>query len=330
MKLPKPQKAYLFLIQTEQVRKFMKKPRIGFIGIGVMGAPMAGHLAKAGYSLTVCDINRAKADALASEYAGITVAETPRSIGEMPDIVITMLPSGAYVREVALGSCGFIGCMQAGGLLLDTSSSEPWLTIETAGALADAGIDMVDAPVSGAQSGALSAQLVFMAGGKKDSISRVMPLLQIMGKKVFHLGPVGSGHAMKCLNNLITSITFMATAEGLTIGKKYGLDPDIMIDVLNASTGMSWISRTHFKQRITSRKFDDPFKLELMVKDIGIAMELAIRKGIPAPVSALARELWEAAERHSEKGSSISNMVRWVEQMANTEITSGSSRETGN
>jgi 3-hydroxyisobutyrate dehydrogenase len=307
----------------------MNKPRIGFIGIGIMGAPMAGHLAKAGYTLAIHDIKRESADAIALEHAGITVLETPRAVGEVSDIVITMLPSGAYVRDVALGNSGIIAGMHAGGLLLDTSSSEPWLTLETAKALAAAEIDMVDAPVSGAQAGAQAAQLVFMAGGAKDSVSRAMPLFQVMGRQVFHLGPIGAGHAMKCINNLITSVTFMATAEGLTIGKKFGLDPDIMVDVLNVSTGMSWISQTHFKQRITSRKFDDPFKLELMVKDIGIAMELAKRNNIPMPLSLLDQELWRAAERSSEKGSSISDMVRWVERMTKTEITPGASDAAG-
>jgi len=298
----------------------MNKPRIGFIGIGVMGAPMAGHLARAGYTLAIHDIDRAKADGLATENECIIVAETPKAIGAVSDIVITMLPSGAYVREVALGRYGVMAGLHAGGLLLDTSSSEPWLTAETAKELAGAGIDMVDAPVSGALIGAQTAQLVFMVGGEKEPVGRVMPLLEVMGKKAFHLGPVGAGHAMKCINNLITSMTFMATTEGLTIGRRFGLDPDVMIDVLNVSTGMSWISQTHFKQRILNRKFDDPFRLELMVKDIGIALELAGRIGIPAPLSALGRELWKASALHSEKGGSISNMVRWVERMANTEI----------
>lgn len=146
----------------------MSKPRIGFIGIGIMGAPMAGHLARADYSLAINDIDRAKANALAAQHKGIAVAETPKAIAEMSDIVITMLPSGTYVREVALGRSGVIEGLHAGGLLLDTSSSEPWLTIDTAKALAAAGIDMVDAPVSGAQAGAQSAQLVFMAGGEKS------------------------------------------------------------------------------------------------------------------------------------------------------------------
>jgi 3-hydroxyisobutyrate dehydrogenase len=307
----------------------MNKPRIGFIGIGIMGTPMAGHIAKAGYPLTVLDIDRTKAEQLAAEHEGVTVADAPRALAEKSDIVITMLPSGAYVRDVVLGESGVAAGLHRGGLVLDTSSSEPWLTIETAGVLAQKGIAMVDAPVSGAQWGAQAAQLVFMVGGDNEDVSRVMPILNILGKKVFHLGPIGAGHSMKCINNLITAITFMATAEGLIIGKQFGLDPNVMTNVLNVSTGMSWISQTHFTQRITSRKFDDPFKLELMVKDIGIAMELAKRKNLPAPLSALGQELWQAAERFSEKGSSLSNMVRWVEHMTKTEITSISSETPG-
>jgi 3-hydroxyisobutyrate dehydrogenase len=303
----------------------MNKPCIGFIGLGVMGTPMAGHLVKAGFALAVHDINRAQAKALAAEYEGIGIAENAKAVGEMSDIVITMLPSGAFVREVALGSSGLIAGLHPGGLLLDTSSSEPWLTVDTAKALAAAGIDMVDAPVSGAQMGAQSAQLIFMVGGEEEPVNRVMPLLQVMGKQAFHLGPLGAGHAMKCINNLITSLTFLATTEGLIIGKRSGLDPDAMINVLNVSTGMSWISRTQFKQHIFNRKFDDPFKLALMVKDIGIAMELAGRNGVTAPLSADGQELWKAAASHAEEGASISHLVHWIEHRTNTEITSGSS-----
>jgi 3-hydroxyisobutyrate dehydrogenase len=304
----------------------MNKPHIGFIGIGVMGTPMSGHLAQAGYALTLHDIKPAAAARAAAAHADVRVAKTPRAVGEVADIVITMLPSGDYVRDVALGDSGLIEGLRAGALLLDTSSSEPWLTLETAAALGAKGVEMVDAPVSGALAGALSAELVFMVGGKKANVKRISPLLQIMGKQIFHLGPLGAGHAMKCINNLITAITFMATAEGLTIGKQFGLDPAVMNDVLNVSTGMSWISKNHIGQRIISRKFDDPFRLDLMVKDIGIAMKLARNLELPLPLSALGQHLWMAADRWAEKGSSLSHMVSWVEQMTGTEITPGSSQ----
>lgn len=301
----------------------MQKPRIGFIGIGVMGAPMSGHLASAGYSLTIHDINRVAAESVATEYENVQVAETPMAVAEASEIVMTMLPSGKYVQEVALGKAGLIEGFKVGALLLDTSSCEPWLTVETAEALSRKGIDMVDAPVSGARMGAESATLVFMVGGGKGPVLRVKPLLEIMGEKMFHLGPLGAGHTMKCINNIITAMTFMATTEGLTIGKEFGLDPEVMTDVLNVSTGMSWISQTQIKQRILSRKFDDAFKLDLMVKDIGIAMELANRKGLPLPLLALGHHLWKAARHHAEEGSSISDMVKWVEQMTGIEITTG-------
>ena len=306
----------------------MSKPHIGFIGIGVMGTPMSGHLAQADYTLTLQDINRAAAERAAGAHAGIGVADSPRAVAEAADIVITMLPSGAYVREVALGDSGLIEGLRSGALLLDTSSSEPWLTLETAEALGEKGVEMVDAPVSGALAGAQAAELVFMVGGTKANVKRVAPLLQIMGQQTFHLGPLGAGHAMKCINNLITAMTFMATAEGLTMGKRFGLDPAVMTDVLNVSTGGSWISKNHIGQRIISRKFDDPFRLDLMVKDIGIAMQLARSLELPVPLSALGQHLWMAANRWAEEGSSLSHMVSWVEQMTGVPITPGSESPT--
>ena len=300
----------------------MSRTRVGFIGLGIMGAPMAGHLARAGYPLTVHDIDRAKADIVAAGHYGVQVAHTPGAVAEVSDIVITMLPSGAYVRDVALGEAGLIESFRPGALLLDCSSSEPWLTVETAAALAARGVDMVDAPVSGARAGAEAAELVFMVGGAPEAVARASPLLEVMGKRVFCLGPVGAGHAMKCINNLVTALTFMATAEGLTIGTRFGLDPEVMTDVLNASTGMSWISQTHIKQRIISRTFDDPFKLALMAKDVGIALELAHRQGLPLPLATVGGDLWQAAERYADEGASISEMVRWLEHTTGTTIAS--------
>ena len=302
----------------------MKKPRIGFIGTGVMGAPMAGHLSKAGYEVAIYDIRRENMERAAAKNDRVMIRGTPKSVAERSDIVITMLPSGEVVQKVVFEGDGLMKGFRSGSLLLDTSSSEPWLTLKTAEILAEKGVNMVDAPVSGALAGAEAAKLVFMVGGEKESVSRVRPLLQVMGEKIFHLGPLGSGHAMKCVNNLITAITFMATTEGLTVGKQFGLDPDIMTDVINHSTGMSWISQTQVKQRILSRKFDDAFKLELMVKDMGIAMELADSLHLPLPLSALGHHLWKAAEHHAKKGDSISNMVHWVEYMTGTTITPGS------
>jgi 3-hydroxyisobutyrate dehydrogenase-like beta-hydroxyacid dehydrogenase len=299
----------------------MIKPSIGFIGIGIMGAPMAANLARAGYNLTIYDINRESAGKVVSSCPGMVAANSPKEVAQASNIVITMLPSGKYVQESVFGPSGLIEGFKSGAMLIDTSSSEPWLTIETARKLNTRGVAMVDAPVSGAQRGAQEAELVFMVGGEQASVDSAFPILKTMGKQVFHLGPIGAGHAMKCINNLITAITFMATAEGLALGKQFDLDPNVMTDVLNVSTGMSWISRTHIKQRIINRKFDDAFKLQLMVKDIGIAMNLADQIRTPLPLSALGYHLWQASAKYAEKGSSISKMVSWVEHVTGVEIT---------
>ncbi|MGH8148985.1 MAG: NAD(P)-dependent oxidoreductase, partial [Steroidobacteraceae bacterium] len=187
----------------------------------------------------------------------------------------------------------------------------------------------VDAPVSGAEAGAIAAELVFMVGGKSEAVQRVTPVLEALGKRVFHLGEVGAGHAMKCINNLITAITFMATAEGLILGKAYGLDPAVMNDVLNESTGMSWISRTHIKQRIVSRSFDDPFKLDLMVKDINTARHLTETLHLELPLSATAQNLWRAIQATLPRGSSVSELVRVIEKSTGIEIASAPIRSHG-
>ena len=294
-------------------------PRVGFVGLGVMGAPMATHLSKAGYKLALYDID---GEALSNLSAVGAICGSPIEVAERSDIVVTMLPNGEVVRQVALGENGLLEGFKPGALLLDTSSSEPWITQETGLALKERGVAMVDAPVSGAQWGAQAAELVFMAGGAAQDLERVRPLLDRMGRKVFHLGGLGAGHAMKCLNNLITAMTLLTTSEGMAVGTRYGLDPGVMIDVLNESTGMSWITQTHFHQRILSRTFDDPFKLELMVKDLAIACEVARSAQVPVPVSSLGQQLWRKASAQAAPGASISELVRWVEKTSGVEIRS--------
>jgi 3-hydroxyisobutyrate dehydrogenase-like beta-hydroxyacid dehydrogenase len=298
-----------------------RSPSLGFVGLGVMGRPMASHLAAAGHAMTLYDVVPGRAQSLVETLADAHAATTPAELAARSDIVVTMVPNGTVVQSIVEGADGLLQGLRPGTLLLDTSSSEPWLTEATARLLADAGVAMVDAPVSGAEWGAKAAELVFMCGGAAADIERVRPLLEVMGKAVFHLGPLGAGHAMKCLNNLVTSMNFVAVTEGLAIGKRYGLDPAAMVDVLDESTGMSWISRTHIRQRVLSRTFDDPFKLALMLKDIGIATQLARSVAVPAPLSALNQELWRAAAADAAPDASVSELARWVERLTRTEIS---------
>jgi len=303
-----------------------RPPPLGFVGLGVMGRPMASHLAAAGHAITLYDVVPGLAQRVADTLADAHAARTPAELAARSDIVVTMVPNGSVVQSLVEGGDGLLQGLRPGTLLLDTSSSEPWLTEATGRLLAESGVAMVDAPVSGAEWGAKAAELVFMCGGAAADIERVRPLLEVMGKAVFHLGPIGAGHAMKCLNNLITAINFVGVTEGLAIGKRYGLDPAAMVDVLDQSTGMSWISKTHIRQRVLSRSFDDPFKLALMLKDIGIAMQLARSEDVPAPLSALGHELWRAAGRAAEPEASVSELARWVERTTGTEISAGAAR----
>ena len=279
-----------------------------------MGTPMSGHLLDAGYAVTVFDIDSDTSSALVAAKPDATVAASLAELGAACDVVFTMLPDGHVVREVAVGSDGLAHGLAPGSLLVDTSSSQPWITAETAEALAAAGVAMVDAPVSGAQWGAQAAELVFMVGGAADDVARARPMLDVLGRAVFHLGPLGSGHMMKCINNTVTAMTFQATLEGLALGVAVGLDPVAMNDVFNASTAGSWITTNHIGQRILSRTFDDPFRLALMRKDVDIANDLAKQLVLELPMASLCADSYREADEEFGEGSSLSDLGRWTEQ----------------
>ncbi len=294
--------------------------KIGFVGVGVMGSAMARHLAEVGHELMLYDSNPKQLAKAAKHVAGAKKARSAREVGGHAEVVLTMLPNGEVVRDVALGEDGLVAGMARGTLLLDTSSSQPWITRDTAAALAKQGVAMVDAPVSGAQEGAETATLVFMAGGAKRDVARVRPLLDCMGRHVFHLGDVGAGHTMKTVNNLATAVIWMATSEAMLIGKAHGLDAQAMIDVMNVSTSTNFLTQKKMGPEVLTRRFADPFTLALMLKDIGIATELAAEKRIPVPVSSLTEQLWSAADKNMGPGRSITEIVRWYEKMAGVDL----------
>jgi 3-hydroxyisobutyrate dehydrogenase-like beta-hydroxyacid dehydrogenase len=180
---------------------------------------------------------------------------------------------------------------------------------------------MVDAPVSGAQWGAEAAELVFMVGGAEADVDRARPLLDVLGRATFHLGPLGSGHMMKSINNTVTAMTFQATLEGLVLGVAAGLDPTAMNAVFNESTAGSWITSNHIAQRILTRTFDDPFRLALMRKDVDIAEGLAHQLGLELPMATLCAISYRDADAQFGEGSSLSDLARWTERR--TGITIG-------
>jgi 3-hydroxyisobutyrate dehydrogenase len=295
---------------------------LGFVGLGVMGSRMLRHLTQAGHAATVYDIDLATRDKVAAA-TNATAADTPRAVAQASEIVFTMLPDGSVVREVVFGADGLAQGFRPGALMVDCSSAEPSITRDIAERLARQGVAMVDAPVSGAEEGARTATLVFMVGGSREAVARCRPLLERMGTHIFHLGPLGAGHVMKAINNLATALTFLGTAEAVMIGKAYGLGAQAMVDVMNVSTSQSFITARRLGQDVVSRKFEDQFRLELMLKDMRIATELAAELKLPVPISDFGRGLWARAVDELGSGSVTTEIVRWYERQMGFELKDG-------
>lgn len=297
--------------------------RIGFIGLGQMGLPMARSLARTGYRIAVHDVRR-EALERACDAIGAEAPGSLRAIGERCDAVITMLPDGNAVQAVALGSGNggdsLLAGLQAGAILIDMSSSSPVGTRELGAQLAGRGVAMLDAPVSGGIKKAVEASLSIMVGGDAASIARCMPLLEAMGKQIFLTGPLGSGHAMKALNNYVSAAGLAAAAEAVLAGQRFGLDPVNVVNILNASTGMNNSTLNKFHQYILSRAFNSGFSLDLMVKDLKTALEVASASGSPAPFGEACVQAWCDAQAALGPGVDHTAVVRYWEKLAGTEL----------
>jgi 3-hydroxyisobutyrate dehydrogenase len=291
---------------------------IGFIGLGRMGAPMAARLAGAGHSLAVCDKDAAAVERFVAQHAA-KVAPSPREAAEGADLVITMLPTSAIVAEVLREPDGVLAGLKRGAIVLEMSSGVPAVTQALEKEVVAAGGFLVDAPVSGGVARAITGELAIMVGGPPDAIARAEPLLKTMGSSLLPTGAVGSAHAMKALNNLVSATGFLASVEALLIGKRFGLDPAVMVDVLNASTGMNNSTQKKLKPFVLSRSFDSGFSLELMVKDLGIGLGLADDGHVIAPLSAMARNLWSAALAEGV-GPDHTDAARFSERLAGLEL----------
>lgn len=296
-------------------------PTIGFIGIGSMGKPMSQCLINAGYTLIVLDANTQAAADFAAQ-SGARLATHAADLARSSQIIITMLPTSAIVKQVLEGENGLLAGLQPGTLVLEMSSGIPTATQQLAAQVQAAGGLLLDAPVSGGVPRAITGELAIMVGGPADAVETAKPVLSAMGKSIVHTGDVGSAHAMKALNNLVSAGGFLIGVEALMIGQRFGLDPDVMVDVLNSSTGMNNSTQKKFKQFVLSRAFNSGFGLDLMVKDLTIATGIAQESGTPAPFSTLCRELWASSASLLGSGQDHTAVAKLVEHLANTELTS--------
>ena len=275
----------------------MKK--VGFIGLGNMGKLMAANLVKAGYPLIVHDLKPEPVKELVA--AGATVANSPREVAEKSEVVITIVTSSPHVEQVMFGPDGVLAGLKSGGTIIDMSTIDPIVTQKVAAAAAEKGIEMLDAPVSGAPPKAADGTLSIMVGGKKEIFEQCKDILQVMGEKIFHAGEVGMGEVVKLANNLTGAVCGIGVCEGFLFGTKLGADPKTLFEVISASGGNCWFMQTRvpypdvIPESPANKDFAPGFTADLMAKDLGLILSAAEAKKIPLLAASLTRQLMEAS-----------------------------------
>lgn len=293
--------------------------RVAFIGVGNMGWPMAANLVGAGFDVAVTDMMLDRAAKFAAEIGGRAASGVADAVRDA-DAVVTILPTSKHVAEVV---AAMLPGLSPGALVVDMTSGVPNVTRDLANQVAAAGAAMIDCPVSGGVSRAKTGELAILAGGSPEQIERATPLLQAMGTSIHRCGEVGAGQAMKALNNLVSAGGFLIGIEALLIGQRFGLDPALMVDVLNASTGMTNSSQKKFKQFVLSRRFDSGFGLDLMAKDLSIALEVGRDTATATPFAALCREMWASAAALLGPGQDHTAVAQLSERLAGTALGGG-------
>jgi 3-hydroxyisobutyrate dehydrogenase len=287
---------------------------IGFVGIGNMGSPMARNLIRAGWKVTVYDVDAPKMRSFAATD-GARTASSLAELGKKSDVVITMLPDGHVVRRVVLGKESGDDCLvkglAKGATIVDMSSSAPVGTRRLGEELRAYGISLTDAPVSGGVKGAVAGTMSIMIGGDKALAERLDPLLAAMGKR-FYVGSPGAGHAAKVLNNYVSAVGLLAAAEAVRVAEKFGIDPQVLVNVVNASTGRNNSTENKFAQFILNGKFNSGFALGLMAKDLALAMEVAEACNVPAELGHATLDLWKKAEKAVGAAADHTEIARYV------------------
>jgi len=287
--------------------------KVGFVGLGIMGRPMAGHLIRGGHEVHLVSRSGVPQDLV---DAGGIPHRTPREVAEAAEVVITMVPDTPDVEKVLFGPDGVAEGLSPGKLVVDMSSISPLATKEFAKRIAELGCDYLDAPVSGGEVGAKNATLTIMVGGSEEAFARAKPLFELMGKNITLIGPNGDGQTAKVANQIIVALTIEAVAEGLLFAAKAGADPAKVRQALMGGFAGSKILEVHGERMIT-RSFRPGFRIELHQKDLDLALEGARQMGLSLPNTATARELFNACRAHGWAGLDHSAMVRALETLAN-------------
>ena len=285
---------------------------IGFVGLGRMGIPMTARLAAAGYHVQGFDVSETARAAFSAAGPGSFPVEDLGRVAAGAAAVVLMLPDSAVIRQVT-GEQGLLAAMRSGTMLIDMSSSEPAATRQLAAQAERSGITMIDAPVSGGVPGAVRGTLTIMAGGPAEVVAAARPMLEVLGSRVLHVGPAGAGHAVKALNNLLSGIHLLATSEAMLAGQESGLDPAVLLDVLNTSSGRSGSTENKWPNYVLTGSFDSGFGLRLLVKDMRIALGIAAETGSASRLAETAIDMWAEAARTLPPDADHTEIVKWLQ-----------------
>ncbi len=295
--------------------------RIGFVGLGIMGRPMARNLVKAGYELVVHSRSQGPVDDLVAESSAVAAASSPREVAEQVKTIITMLPDSPDVRAVVFGDDGLVSAMGDGSLLIDMSTIAPATAIEVEAALRERGANAVDAPVSGGEAGAINAALSIMAGGSESDFARAKPIFEALGKTIVHVGGPGAGQTVKACNQIVVAITYAAVSEALVLGSKAGVDPSKVVQVLSGGLAGNRILELKGASMI-DHAFQPGFRINLHRKDLAIATSTGKEFEVPMPVTTLVSQMFDALEIAGRGDLDHSAFVTLIEDMAKHQLGS--------
>jgi 2-hydroxy-3-oxopropionate reductase len=292
--------------------------KVGFVGLGIMGRPMARNLMEAGRELVLYNRTRQKAEELAEEGGG-EVAGSPSEVAQSSGVIFTMLPGPPEVEEVVAGEDGLLEGTGEGSLIVDMSTSSPVLARELARIARERGVGMLDAPVSGGDVGAEVGTLSIMAGGSEEDFERARPLFEVMGETVTHVGPPGTGQVVKACNQIVVALTIEAVSEALVLGSKAGVNPEKILEVLSGGLAANKVMEVK-RDKFLEHDFEPGGKIEFHRKDLRIALEAGREYGVPLPVTALVCQMFEALMARGRSGWDHSALLTFIEDLARHEI----------
>ena len=296
--------------------RLMPEARVGFIGLGVMGAPMARNLLAAGHDVVAFTRTRAKVDDLVAEAPDhATAAGSPREVAEQAGVVVLMLPDSPQVQDVLDGDDGVLAGARSGSLVVDMSTISPVVTRELAERCAEQGVGWVDAPVSGGDVGAREATLSIMAGGSEEDFARARPLFEALGKTIVHVGPVGAGQVVKACNQVVVALTIEAVSEALVLGSRAGVDPATIIEVLSGGLAANKVMEVRGRNFL-EHDFTPGFRVELHHKDLGIALQTAREYGVALPNTAAVDQMLQALRSNGRGDRDHSALLTHIEDLA--------------